>query len=97
MLIDVHAHIDYEQFDFDRSEIIKKAKSEDIIIINSGLNIEGGKKTLDLSREFDNVYAALGLPPTEIMDEDVNKSSNSSRITRKKLSQSARLGWITTG
>ena len=73
MLIDVHAHIDYEQFDFDRPEIIRKAKSEDIIIINSGLNVVGGKKTLDLSREFDNVYATIGLPPTEILDDDVNK------------------------
>jgi TatD DNase family protein len=72
MLIDVHAHIDYEQFDLDRPEIIKRAKSEDILIINSGLNVEGGKKTLDLSREFDNVYATIGLPPTEILDEDVN-------------------------
>jgi TatD DNase family protein len=72
MLIDVHAHIDYEQFDLDRQEIIKRAKSEDIIIINSGLNVEGGKKTLDLSREFDNVYATIGLPPTELLDEDVN-------------------------
>jgi TatD DNase family protein len=72
MLIDVHAHIDYEQFDLDRPEVIGRAKKEDIIIINSGLNVEGGKKTLDLSREFDTVYAAIGLPPTEILDEDVN-------------------------
>ena len=73
MLIDVHSHIDFPQFEEDRAEIIKKAASEGIWIVNSGLGIEGGKKTLDLSREYENVYASVGLQPTEISDEVVNE------------------------
>lgn len=72
MLVDVHSHLDFPQFDEDRREVIEKAKKEGVIIINSGLGVVGGKKTLDLAREYDNVYASLGLQPTELSDEAVN-------------------------
>jgi len=72
MLIDVHAHLDFPQFDPDRDEVIERAAKEDILIINSGLGVEGARKTLDLAGRHDNVYAALGMSPTEFDEKEIN-------------------------
>ncbi len=74
MLIDVHAHLDFPQFNPDRDKIIKEAGREDIIIINSGIGPEGIKKTLELSRKHDNVYATLGLSPQEFDEEIIEET-----------------------
>ncbi len=75
-VLDVHAHIDMHEFDKDRREIIKKCASLGISVINNGLNPESNRKTLALSKEFDNVLPALGLYPqyaTKISEEEVKK------------------------
>ncbi|RLI92433.1 MAG: DNase [Candidatus Altiarchaeales archaeon] len=65
MLIDVHSHLDFPQFDNDREYVIERASREDIIIINSGLGPEGIERTLSLSERYENVLATLGLSPQE--------------------------------
>ncbi|RLI95345.1 MAG: DNase [Candidatus Altiarchaeales archaeon] len=65
MLIDVHSHLDFPQFDNDREYVIERASKEDIIIINSGLGPEGIERTLSLSERYENVLATLGLSPQE--------------------------------
>jgi TatD DNase family protein len=66
MIIDVHCHLDFEQFDGDRDEVIERAKQNNVkIIISNGTNLEKNKKVLELSKKYDIIKPAFGLYPTE--------------------------------
>ena len=66
MLIDTHCHLDFPEFDEDRDEVIRRAKSAGIgYIINIGSSLSGSKKALELSRQYDFIYATIGLHPHE--------------------------------
>jgi TatD DNase family protein len=71
MLIDVHAHLDFPQFDRDRDAVIERAKQEGVVIINSGLGTKGIQKTLALAKNNDNVYASLGITPTDFGEKEI--------------------------
>ncbi len=61
--VDVHCHLD--QFkDEEIREIIKESEERRVkVIINNGVDKETNRKTLELSRKFKIVKAALGLHP----------------------------------
>jgi TatD DNase family protein len=66
MLIDTHCHLDFPEFNADRSEVIKRAKDEGIgYIVNIGSSLKGSKDSLDLARQYDFIYATVGLHPHE--------------------------------
>jgi TatD DNase family protein len=74
MLIDVHAHLDFPQFDSDREHVIECAREAGIIIVNSGMGPSSIEKTLDLARNHDNVFATLGLSPQEFNQETIENT-----------------------
>jgi TatD DNase family protein len=66
VLIDTHCHLDFPEFDSDRSEVIKRAKDEGIdYIINIGSSLKGSKDSLELAGKYNFIYAAVGLHPHE--------------------------------
>ncbi len=85
MLIDVHAHLDFSQFDADRDAVVERANAEGIVIINSGLGTTGIRKTLELTEKYDNVYATLGLTPTELGEKEIDASIELIRQNREKI------------
>lgn len=77
-MIDIHCHIDFEQFNNDREEIIKRSKEKLSAIINSGTSIEGNERALNLSKQNPNfIYPTFGFHPVssgQISDKDLNMS-----------------------
>ena len=66
MFIDTHCHLDFPEFDKDRDEVISRAKDRGIAsIINIGSSLEGSKKSLELSKQYDFIWATVGLHPHE--------------------------------
>lgn len=66
MLIDSHCHLDFPEFNQDRDKVIQRAKNNGIdYIINIGLSLSGSKESLALSRQYDFIYATVGLHPHE--------------------------------
>ena len=67
MLIDSHCHIDGEQFDADRDEVIRRAKEAGVsMMLNVGTgdpHSEDLRRAVAVAREFDNVYASVGVHP----------------------------------
>ena len=67
MLVDVHCHLDFEEFDPDRDEVV--ARAGDILIVNSTVRPQGIAKALQLCERYDNVRCMLGFGASDL-DED---------------------------
>lgn len=83
MLIDTHAHLNFKAFDKDGQKIARECLSQDLWLVNASSNLATSKKAVDLAQQFDKgIYAAVGLHPIHILDEDFRYQSY------KKLAQS---------
>ena len=61
--VDAHCHLDFEQFESDREDVIKKINNELEFVVNAGVNPEHNVKTLALAEENEKILPALGLHP----------------------------------
>ncbi len=86
MIFDTHAHYDDEQFDIDREQLLLSMKDNGIgNIVNVGANLEGSQRSLDLAAEYDFMYAAVGVHPSdcaELDDEGIEKLSSMSSFPK---------------
>jgi len=63
---DTHSHYQDEAFDNDRDEQLKKAYEEGITkIVVPGWNIENSKRAIELTQEYNHVYATVGVHPSD--------------------------------
>jgi TatD DNase family protein len=73
-LVDTHCHLDFNVFDVDRADIIRRAKEANVIrIINPGVDIATSKKALELSEVFPEIFTAAGIHPNELDTFEVLK------------------------
>jgi TatD DNase family protein len=73
MLIDTHAHTYYLE-DENADEILKECQRNNIKVILNGIDKESNKQVIELSKKFNNVYAAIGYDHSvvnKITDEDL--------------------------
>ncbi len=67
MIFETHAHYDDEQFDSGREAILASLPDCGIKrVVNVGSTIESTKKTVELAKKYDFIYAAVGVHPSEI-------------------------------
>lgn len=67
MIFETHAHYDDERFTEDRDQLLSAMPEKGIKrIINVGASIETTKTTLALAEQYDFVYAAVGVHPSDI-------------------------------
>ncbi len=85
MLVDVHCHLDFPQFNKDREEVIKKAADAGIIIINSGLGPESIRYTLKLAEDYSNVLATLGISASELDEKLINETIKLIKENKEKI------------
>jgi len=66
MLVDTHCHLDFKDFDEDRDDVVDRAKKAGVVrIINVGSSIEGTRRSIELAKRYDIVYASIGVHPHE--------------------------------
>ncbi|MBP3634874.1 MAG: TatD family hydrolase [Bacilli bacterium] len=73
MIIDTHSHM-YESEYENAEKVIQKCKDNDIKIILNGIDKKSNLEVLELSKKYDNVYAAIGYDHSvvdEITEEDI--------------------------
>lgn len=74
MIFDTHAHYDDERFDEDRDALLRSMKDAGIgNIVNIGANMASSKRSLDLAAEYDFMYAAVGVHPSDCAELDDEK------------------------
>lgn len=67
MLCDTHAHLDFDDFETDRKEVIERANEAGVSsIINPGCDVKTSKKAVRLSETYASVYAAVGIHPNSV-------------------------------
>jgi len=64
MLIDTHAHLDDEQYDKDREEVIWRAWQNGVDkIINVSFDLVSAKRAVELAQKYEHIFAAVGCHP----------------------------------
>ena len=64
MLIDTHCHLNSEDYDADRAEVIAKATANSVTrIINPAVDLATGDQVLALCAAYSNIFAAVGIHP----------------------------------
>ena len=64
MLTDTHCHLDFDQFDPDREEVIRRAEQAGLTrILVPGIDLASSRAAVTLAEEHDCVYAAVGVHP----------------------------------
>lgn len=64
ILFDTHAHLEGEEYDADREEMIARARSAGVVhIVNVGYDLESSRRSVRLAEEYDLIYAAVGIHP----------------------------------
>ena len=63
--IDAHGHLQFPEFDADREELIARMREEEIGGLVVGTDLDSSKRAVELVEEHENLYAAIGLHPTD--------------------------------
>ena len=67
MLIDTHAHLCYPDFAAELPQLIERAHAAGVErVISISTTLEDARRTLELTRQFEGVYATVGLHPGEV-------------------------------
>ncbi len=61
--IDIHSHVNFKIFDEDREDVISRAKDQDTWMINVGTQFDTSKKAVEMTNDYEGVYATIGLHP----------------------------------
>ena len=77
MLVDVHAHLQYRDFENDLDDVIERAKKIGIkeIIVN-GLTKDDNMRVLELGDKYNVVKVALGIHPNEVKNTSDEELEN---------------------
>jgi len=63
-LVDTHAHLDADEFDTDRSEVIARAHDTGVTtIITVGTGVGSGRRSIELSEKYPDILVAIGIHP----------------------------------
>ncbi|OHA57661.1 MAG: hypothetical protein A2114_01865 [Candidatus Vogelbacteria bacterium GWA1_51_14] len=62
-LIDIHAHLNFPEYDGDRGEVIKRIREAEIGVINVGTDLKTSREVIKLAEENDNLWATVGIHP----------------------------------
>lgn len=77
MLVDVHAHLQYRDFENDLDDVIERAEKIGIkAIVVNGLTKDDNRRVLELRNKYDVVKVALGIHPNEIKNTSDEELEN---------------------
>ncbi|MEN9912733.1 MAG: hypothetical protein RLY66_141 [Candidatus Parcubacteria bacterium] len=66
--IDIHGHINFPDYDKDREVAITRAQEAGVSIITVGTDIESSKQAITLAETHENMWAIVGVHPTDAKD-----------------------------
>jgi TatD DNase family protein len=74
MLIDTHAHVNFNAFAEDSEEVIRRALKEKIWMINIGSQLSTSRRAVEFAQKYpEGIYAAVGLHPVHLKEQIVHE------------------------
>jgi TatD DNase family protein len=67
--VDVHAHLDFEDYDSDIDDVMQKCKERKTVVVVNGVHPSSNRKVLELAEKYDLIKPALGFYPTHVVEE----------------------------
>lgn len=69
MLFDTHTHLDQEEFDADRDDVVDRARAAGVQqLIAVGTTLETSRRCVELASQYEGVYAAVGIQPNYVAE-----------------------------
>lgn len=62
---DIHAHLNFKDYDADRDEVIAHCKEEGILVNNVGTSLQASEEVVALAEAHPHLYATVGVHPTD--------------------------------
>ena len=81
-LIDTHAHLQFEAYDKDRDEVVKRNAEKLDALINVGAKIDSSKAGVALAERIENFYAAVGIHPHHVAEWDKDWINQLERLAK---------------
>lgn len=84
MYFDTHAHLDQEEFDADRDEVIARAQAAGVVdIIAMGVTADSSTRCVKLAQQYDGLHAAVGIQPNYVHEAAAGDWDTVVRLTRE--------------
>lgn len=84
LIIDTHAHINFNDFKGDSKDVIKRALDSDVWMINVGAEKTTSERAVNIAEEYkEGVYAGVGLHPSHLVEQDVEYEENGELVKYK--------------
>ena len=96
-LFDSHCHLNDEKFNEDRKELIENLRRQGVKrLVTAGYSLESSKQAINLSKEYDFIYATIGISPNDVPKtlEDLDKDLNSIKDLYKEGEKIVAVGEI---
>jgi TatD DNase family protein len=69
MVVDTHAHLNFNAFENDADEVIRRSLNSGLFVINVGSQYDTSKRAVEMAEKYGKgVYAAIGLHPIHAED-----------------------------
>src|SRR3989344_8657899 len=73
--IDIHCHLDSEDYNSDREEVLTRMKEMEMGAITIGADLESSKKAVEIAEQNENVWACIGVHPNCLTEKSNNTVS----------------------
>ena len=84
MLIDTHAHLNFNAFKGDADEVIRRSLDNNARLINVGSQYETSKRAVEIAEKYEKgTYAAIGLHPIHLATDLVKIKNDTEEIEIK--------------
>ena len=94
-MIDTHCHLDFEVFDDDREEVVKRAEEKLDNVIVSGFSNDSNMNVLQLSKDYEGfIYPTFGFHPVSSQNATEEEIETAHNNVRKHINDIVAIGEV---
>lgn len=85
MLIDTHAHINFNAYKDDGDEVVKRALEQEVWMINVGSEKKTSQRAVAYAQKYEQgVFAAVGLHPGSLSSQEIDAKIGDKEVVKMK-------------